>query len=65
MRWRATEFFRRRLHADVLHRRLTLPLKLAIIPLFVLMRDLGILNNQAALDHRLCRPWACRRPFSS
>ncbi|WP_106753594.1 carbohydrate ABC transporter permease [Pannonibacter carbonis] len=28
---------------------LTLPLKLAIIPLFVLMRDLGVLNTQAAL----------------
>lgn len=28
---------------------LTLPLKLAIIPLFVLMRDLGILNNQMSL----------------
>lgn len=28
---------------------LTLPLKLAIIPLFVLMRDLGILNNQLSL----------------
>lgn len=28
---------------------LTLPLKLAIIPLFMLMRDLGILNNQLSL----------------
>jgi raffinose/stachyose/melibiose transport system permease protein len=28
---------------------LTLPLKLAIIPLFILMRDLGILNTQLAL----------------
>jgi len=28
---------------------LTLPLKLAIIPLFILMRDLGILNNQLSL----------------
>lgn len=28
---------------------LTLPLKLAIIPLFILMRDLGILNSHAAL----------------
>jgi len=28
---------------------LTLPLKLAIIPLFVLMRDFGILNNQLSL----------------
>lgn len=28
---------------------LTLPLKLAIIPLFILMRDLGILNTRAAL----------------
>lgn len=28
---------------------LTLPLKLAIIPLFILMRDLGILNTHAAL----------------
>ncbi|KKB85129.1 sugar ABC transporter permease [Devosia limi DSM 17137] len=28
---------------------LTLPLKLAIIPLFMLMRDLGVLNNQLAL----------------
>jgi raffinose/stachyose/melibiose transport system permease protein len=28
---------------------LTVPLKLAIIPLFILMRDLGILNNQLSL----------------
>ncbi|GGF27335.1 sugar ABC transporter permease [Youhaiella tibetensis] len=28
---------------------LTLPLKLAIIPLFILMRDFGILNNQLSL----------------
>ena len=28
---------------------LTLPLKLAIIPLFMLMRDMGILNNQLSL----------------
>ena len=28
---------------------LTLPIKLAIIPLFMLMRDLGILNNQLSL----------------
>ncbi|WDR02912.1 carbohydrate ABC transporter permease [Devosia algicola] len=28
---------------------LTLPLKLAIIPLFMLMRDIGILNNQLSL----------------
>jgi raffinose/stachyose/melibiose transport system permease protein len=28
---------------------LTLPLKLAIIPLFILMRDLGVLNNQLSL----------------
>lgn len=28
---------------------LTLPLKLAIIPLFILMRDLGVLNSQLAL----------------
>ncbi|HTN63043.1 MAG TPA: carbohydrate ABC transporter permease [Devosia sp.] len=28
---------------------LTLPLKLAIIPLFMLMRDLGVLNNQLSL----------------
>ncbi|MDB5529533.1 MAG: carbohydrate transporter permease [Devosia sp.] len=28
---------------------LTLPLKLAIIPLFILMRDMGILNNQLSL----------------
>lgn len=28
---------------------LTLPLKLAIIPLFILMRDIGILNNQLSL----------------
>jgi raffinose/stachyose/melibiose transport system permease protein len=29
---------------------LTLPLKLAIIPLFILMRDLGILNTQLSLN---------------
>lgn len=28
---------------------LTVPLKLAVIPLFILMRDLGILNNQLSL----------------
>lgn len=28
---------------------LTVPLKLAIIPLFILMRDLGVLNNQLSL----------------
>ena len=44
---------------------LTLPLKLAIIPLFILMRDIGHPQQPAVADRASMWRWACRRRCSS